>query len=349
MTVAKQDSDVVRLLNLGLTEPWRTQAVYHAVADEMRRESPDTLVLCRPCSPYLCLGYHQVYDRTVDRREPARLGLPVFRRRVGGGLTYLDSNQLFYQCVFHQSRVPPLSKDLYQTMLTAPVGALRRLGLDARLRFENEIEVDGKRIAGIGGARIGEASVVVGNILFDFAEEPLARVWRTPSESFRELALSALREQIVTLRQLLGEISVEALEGILLDEFARAWCRPLEAGALTRAEEQRSRELGEQMSSPEYLNLHQESEAAAPMKGLKISARVSIRAGEVEVAGRRLRASFRVRGDVIEEARLECDSEERWAAMETELQGVPFREWESYLSRCLADAPAPMARHVGRP
>ncbi|NIU14771.1 MAG: lipoate--protein ligase family protein, partial [candidate division Zixibacteria bacterium] len=102
----KWDPNAIRLLNLGPTASWRTQAVYHATAEMMTADSPDTIIICQPLTPYLCLGYHQVFDSVLDRHECERRNLPVVRRRVGGGTTYLDANQLFYQCIFHHSRVP---------------------------------------------------------------------------------------------------------------------------------------------------------------------------------------------------------------------------------------------------
>lgn len=195
----KWDLNNIRLLNLGPTASWRTQAVYHATAELMTADSPDTIIFCQPLTPYLCLGYHQVYDAVLDRTECERHNLPVVRRRVGGGATYLDANQLFYQCVFHHSRVPVVAKDIYALMLAGPVATLRRLGLNAELRAVNEIEVDDKRIAGIGGGRIGEAAVVVGNLLFDFNYHAMSQVWRVPDESFRELASTALRQRITTI------------------------------------------------------------------------------------------------------------------------------------------------------
>jgi lipoate-protein ligase A len=276
MTVATP----VRLLNLGLAEPWRTQAIYHAVAETMTSETPDTLVVCRPASPYLCLGYHQVFDRVLDREECERRSLPVYRRRVGGGLTYLDENQLFYQCIFHESRAPSLSKDVYALMLEAPVSTLQSLGLDAALRFENEIEVGSRRIAGIGGARIGEAAVVVGNLLLDFDFEILPRLWRVPSEGFRDRGAAALRERLVTMRELLEWVSPDAILEILLESFARALKRPLRVGELTPEEERCSHEVRERMASPVYLNLHREegNGPVVPMMSLKISARAWIQA-----------------------------------------------------------------------
>lgn len=270
------EPNAVRLLDLGLIESWRTQAIYHAIAETMTAETLDTLVVCRPDTPYLCLGYHQVLERVLDRTACTELGLPVYRRRVGGGLTYLDQNQLFYQCIFHETRVPVKARDVYARMLQAPVATLSRLGLDAELRFENEIEVGDRRVAGIGGARIGEAMVVVGNLLFDFDRPMLARVWRAPSESFRERAASALGERLVTLKELLGSVSRDTVRDLLLEEFERALGGRLEPGVLTPEEEAHARVVRERMSSPPYLDLHREPGDVEPMTRLKISARVSV-------------------------------------------------------------------------
>jgi lipoate-protein ligase A len=297
----------------------------------MTVDSHDTIIICQPLTPYLCLGFHQVYGAVLDRAECERRSLPVIRRRVGGGTTYLDVNQLFYQCVFHHTRVPAVSRDIFALMLAAPVAALRRLGLKARLRAINEIEVDGKRIAGIGGGRIGEASVVVGNLLFDFDYSTLSQVWRAPWESFRDLASSALRKRITTIWRETGPVTIEAVQWILLDEFAKVLGRPIERGTPSQAETRYSREVAERLTSAEYLNLHSENGPGEPMKSLKISAGVHIRAAEVEHNGFRIRASFHVHGDVIEAARLESEPSRNWLEVEGKLQGVGFKEWQRYL------------------
>ncbi|MEI6044932.1 MAG: hypothetical protein WCS37_11315 [Chloroflexota bacterium] len=35
-------------------------------------DSPDTIIITRPQTPYLCLGYHDVYDAVLDRAECER-------------------------------------------------------------------------------------------------------------------------------------------------------------------------------------------------------------------------------------------------------------------------------------
>jgi lipoate-protein ligase A len=317
----------IRLLDLGLTDWVRTQSVYHAVAELMRTGSPDTVIVCRPRTPYVCLGYHQAYAATLDRVAVERRRLPVFRRRLGGGATYLDSNQVFYQCIVHHTRVPVMVSDVYRQMLAAPVSALQRFGLRARLYDMNEIEVDGKRIAGIGGGRIGEAAVVVGNVLGDFDFLAMAEVWRVPSASFRELALETMRERITTLREY-ALMDLDAFQKLLLEEFAVSFGRPIEPGELTSEEEDRSKEIAERQTSAEYLNLHSNTPSAEPMRMLKISARAWIHAAAAEIDGYTVRASFRVCDDVIEMAKLESSPRADWHAVEQGLRGIPLQAWE---------------------
>ncbi len=296
----------------------------------MTADSPDTIIFCQPATPYLCLGYHQVYDAVLDRARCEQLHLPVFRRQVGGGATYLDSNQLFYQCVFHHSRVPAVFTAVFARLLAGPVAALRRLGLDAALREINEIEVDGKRIAGTGGGQIGEACVVVGNVLFDFHYEAMTQVWRVPTEAFRELARRAMREHVVTLRQLGQSIDGETLKGVIAEEFSHSLERPLLPGALSAAEAQGARVMGARLSSPSFLALH----ADRPRKKwepLKIAARAFIHTEDVLLEHYAVQASFYVSDGVIQEARLESDPPRVWKKQETRLQGAPIHDWRKSL------------------
>jgi lipoate---protein ligase len=279
-------SDPIRLINLGMVPDWQTQAVYHALAEGMQDDSPDTIVICWPKEPYLCLGYHQVFASVFDPAECARRRLPVFRRRIGGGATYLDQNQIFYQCIFHHQHAPAMLKDIYAFFLAGPVMALRRIGLNAVLREMNEIEVDGRRIAGTGGGRMGDAIVVVGNLLFDFDYEAMAAVWHTPSASFRLLATRALQESVTTLKQFSISISIEETINLLAESFLEAMGRPLVPGKLTVAEIQSAVSEAEGLGSESSLGLHKNETEPEYLRELKISARSFIRYGTIQIDGR---------------------------------------------------------------
>jgi lipoate-protein ligase A len=294
----------------------------------MTLDSPDTIIICRPSAPYLCLGYHQAFKSTFDAEECQRRGLPVLRRRLGGGATYLDENQLFYQCVFHHSRMPAMLKDIYASTLSAPVSTLRRLGLHCDLRDTNEIEVDGRRIAGTGGGRIDEACVVVGNILLDFDFEAMTSVWRTPSESFRLLAEKALRERLITLNQLTSNHSLDQITDILIEEFSKSLDRPLQAGRLTTEELIHAKEIEKELASEEFLSLHEERDEPNSLRVLKISARAFIHADEMEFDGVKLKGNFLVSNGLIQEAIIESEPASLLGFMQNNLRGAPLKEWK---------------------
>ncbi|MEW6083037.1 MAG: hypothetical protein AB1607_00425 [Chloroflexota bacterium] len=316
----------IRLLNLGLIPPLQTQAVYHALAERISADEQDAIILCRPNAPYLCLGYHQPFDSVFDAEECRRRRLPVLRRRLGGGATYLDENQVFYQCVFHHSRMPAMLKDIYRAALSAPVNALKRLGLNAELREVNEIEVNGRRIAGTGGGRIDEACVVVGNLLFDFDFEAMTSVWKTPSASFRALAEKALRERLVTLNQLGVTTSRKTIEEMLVEEFSKSFGREIKMDSLTAEELEHVQMMEKELISREFLLLHKgQSESIRP---LKISARAYVYADEMQLDGFKLNGSFLVSQNVIQEAILESEPASNWSFLQEQLRGASFQKWQ---------------------
>jgi lipoate-protein ligase A len=321
----------IRLLDLGVIPPLQTQSVYHALAEKMTRDSQDVIIICRPSAPYLCLGYHQVFENTFDADECEQRGLPVLRRRLGGGATYLDGRQLFYQCIFHHTRMPAILNDIYALGLAAPVNTLKRLGLNAELRDLNEIEVDGRRIAGTGGGRIGEACVLVGNLLFDFDFEAMTAVWRTPSSSFRLLAEKALRQQLITLNQLAITTSLEEITEMLINDFSTAFNRPMQMATLTPEEIESAEEASRELVSDDFLSLHKERGIGDAMRSLKVSARAFIHADETCMKGYDVRGSFWVSQDLIKTAKLESEPAREWQATEKKLTGIPFNAWKEQI------------------
>jgi lipoate-protein ligase A len=228
----------IRLLDLGAVTPLRSQALYHGLAEGMGAEGPDTIVLCRPSAPCFCVGYHQSPPSELDIAWCEDRGYPVLQRRIGGGTVVLDGSQLFYQCVFHRRRAPLMVEAIYRRFLGPIVEMLRALGLPAALEAVNEIEAGGRRIAGTGGGQIGEAVVVVGNLLLDFPAETMARAWRVPSPAFRRLAEEGLRRHLVTLGEALGGCPPEAeLRRRIVRQYELSLDRPIVPGSLTATEE----------------------------------------------------------------------------------------------------------------
>jgi len=296
-------SKAIRLINLGKVESWQTQAVYHALAERMTEESPDTIIICQPDKPYLSLGHFQPFDSIFDRSEVERLNLPIFTRRIGGGATYLDKNQLFYQFIFHHSRVPVLLEKAYNTFLAAPVETLKSFGLDCKLRALNEIEVNGKRIAGIGGGRIGNAAVVVGNYLFDFDFDVMSSVWKSPSSGFKELASEAVKERIYILKHCIPALSIDDVTERLIEILPRHFNRPITMGKLSSDEYEVSNKESEKLMVKYSKNQNYKSETIG--RPLKISADVFIHSKKIGKNGKSSFISFRTDKEIVTRVKIE--------------------------------------------
>jgi lipoate-protein ligase A len=290
-------SGSVRLLDLGVVSPLRSQALYHALAERMEEGGPDTIVLCRPATPYFSVGYHQAPEEVLDLAWCRARGYPVIRRRIGGGAVYLDRGQLFYQVIVHRRRAPFDVAGIYRRFLSPAVRTLRRLGLPAELTGVNEIEVAGRRAAGTGGGQLGEAVVVVGNFLFDFPPRVMARAWRVPSPAFRRLALDGLRRHLGTLEAAPGGLPPEALvRRLLIEEYEAGLGRPLVPGCL-EAEEEAAVSLEEERLARPHPPAHSPPRRGA---GLKVTRRVWVHEWQGRVGERRARVTARLADGRIE-------------------------------------------------
>ncbi|MBT6516556.1 MAG: lipoate--protein ligase family protein [Candidatus Marinimicrobia bacterium] len=306
---------------MGQIPGWQTQAVYHTVAELMTEDTPDTIIISQPSDTYVCLGYHQKLDHVFDRQTCEEMEIPILRRKVGGGGTYLDSSQLFYQCVFHKSRVPTNSDKVYEQMLTPVVNTLKHFfDVKAELVGSHEVEMNGKRIAGIGGGQIGEASIVVGNFLFDFDFDTMASLWSVPNEIFRELAKQAMKDHIITLDDIGSMMSMEKIANQLIEEFEKYFNRKLNPGGMTINEIERAGEMGAFLRSDSFLNSMDDRDGLSKRKPLKIARNVFIHYDEIDIDGEKVMGSFRVENGKIHSIKLDNEN----SVLEKKLVGKTF-------------------------
>ena len=315
---------------MGRIPGWQTQAIYHTVAELMTEETPDTIIISQPSDTYVCLGYHQKLDHVFDRKVCNEKGIPILRRKVGGGGTYLDSNQLFYQCVFHQSRVPKDSKKVYEQMLTPVVNTLKYFfDVNAELKGSHEVEINGKRIAGIGGGQIGDASIVVGNILFDFDFDTMASMWSVPNEQFREMANQAMKDHIITLDDIGSVVPMDKFANQLIEEYETYFNRKLNPGGMTIDEIERAGEMGAYLRSDSFLNYIDDENSTSRRKPLKIARNVFIHYDKMEMEGENIAGSFRVENGKIHSVKFEKTD----LKLESIVVGEKFENWKEFIQQ----------------
>ncbi|MGH8993738.1 MAG: lipoate--protein ligase family protein, partial [Acidimicrobiia bacterium] len=171
--------------------PLRSQTLWHAIAHGVSEGAPPTLSFMRPSRPYVCLGYHRRREE-ADLAACADAGLPVFRRMVGGGVVYLDADQQFFQVTVPAASVPPARDAALRKLLLPAVAAFRAAGVPAELDDDGEITVGEAKVCGHGAGQIGDAVVVVGNLIERFDHEAAASVLRLEADARAE-ALRLMR------------------------------------------------------------------------------------------------------------------------------------------------------------
>ncbi len=317
----------IRLLDLGSVSPIRSQSIFHAVGHAFGPDSPDTILLVSPNAPYVSIGRHQDVDREVDLEYCRSLGLPVFRREVGGGAVYLDGNQLFTQWIFRAEHLPATVEARFVVYVETLVRAYRQLGIAAEYRPINDVHVAGRKIGGTGAARMGRAEVVVGSLMFDFDTETMARVLKVPSEKFRDKVRQSLNDYMTTMRRELGQPPPRAdVVAAYLASCAEVLDRTIEPGLPRPDELALAEQLDVQLASQEWLY-----EAGGMHRaGVKIHEDVRVGEGAHKAPGGLIRCVARVRSDILDDVGFSGDFSARPATMpeelEVRLRGVALAE-----------------------
>lgn len=298
--------DAIRLLDLGLVPPIRSQTIYHAVAyalDDALR-TPDTIILVAPAEPYVCIGFHQELLKEVDVEYCRAHGLPIVRREVGGGAVYLDRNQVFMQWIFHRDVLPRDVGDRFALYVTPLVETYRALGIPATYRPINDVHVQGKKIGGTGAAQIGLAEVVVGSLMFDFDFELMSKVLQVASEKMRDKIHQTLNEYMTTLTRQLGYTpDREAVVKIYLEQVQAVLGRPIVRGEPTARELALAEELDKQFVMDEWLY----QKGGLRQVGIKIHQDVRVQEVVHKTPGGLVRVTARMRDGRIDDLTLSGD------------------------------------------
>ncbi len=322
-----------RLLDLGYSEPYIAQTFYEAVAEAVHRGlSQNTLILLQPGSPYACLGYHQDLEKEIDLEFCQEAGLPVIRRSQGGGATYLDRDQVFYQIVSKGSEVIPRDVgEMFERLLSVTVETYRRLGVHAEFKPLNDVVVEGRKISGNGAGMHETASILVGNVILDLNYDLMARVLKVPDEKFRDKMAKSMREWVTTLRRELGEPpSVEEVKEIYAAAFQEVLGVKLVKGEPTREEWG----IFYQETKPRHTSrewLYMEAPQAKRVEGRAVKIAHNVKVVEADHKARKM---FRVRAEMMGEEILDVQirgdffviPKESVATLEEMLEGKKLEE-----------------------
>ena len=181
---------------------------------------PDTIRFLR-FTPSALVGRHQILTHELDLPACLARGIEVGRRITGGGAIHLDPGQLGWELIFQRSSLGIDSLEMATARIcTAAAAGLSRLGVEARFRPRNDIEVAGRKLSGTGGFFDGDLLFYQGTVLIDFDAEAMLAALRLPAAKLARHGIGSIGARLVSLRELLGAAPPpDAVQQALLDGF----------------------------------------------------------------------------------------------------------------------------------
>jgi lipoate-protein ligase A len=213
-----------RVIDTGLRDG-RANIAFDAALIEAHKAGtiPDTIRFLR-FPPTALVGRHQALSQEIHLDHCQRHGVGVARRITGGGAIYFDQGQLGWELVFHRDTlgIGDLAT-LARTICEAAAAGLGALGVPARFRPRNDIEVDGRKLCGTGGFFDGDTLFYQGTVLIDMDPAAMVAALKVPKEKLAKRNLDSAAMRVVTLKELLGHQppNAESVKNALLDGFAR--------------------------------------------------------------------------------------------------------------------------------
>lgn len=241
-------SEVWRLLDTGSLSAAHNMALEKVILTARSRNLvPDTVHFLQFSPPAALVGYHQAVELEVEEEYCRSHGIDINRRISGGGAIYMDEGQLGWE-VFARKDTPGIPKkleDMYCLLCESAVAGLAKLGVTARFRPLNDIEVDGRKISGTGGTEIGDALLFHGTVLTDFDVDTMIKCLKLPIKKLDDKQVQSFKERVVCLREVLGCLPpLPVIKKAMAEGFSEVLGIKLVAGDLTgREKEMLNREL----------------------------------------------------------------------------------------------------------
>jgi lipoate-protein ligase A len=246
-----------RVIDTGLRPAAQNIALNRALLEARQAdEIPSTLRFLR-FTPSALLGYHQSAEQELNLDYCREHGITVQRRITGGGAIYFDETQIGWELYLHKRDLGTADMQrISQRICHAAATAISALGVDARFRPRNDIEVDGRKISGTGGAFDGDALMFQGTLLIEFDVAKMLRVLRIPAEKLSDKAIASARDRVANLKDLLGHRpDMAVIRGNLVEAFESEFGIEFSDGDLTLSEHGRYQQALREIDHPDWVGL----------------------------------------------------------------------------------------------
>jgi lipoate-protein ligase A len=255
-----------RVIDTGVMEGRLNIAIGQAIVEAHRtRRVPDTLRFLR-FPPTALVGRHQALGQEINLEYCRENNIGTARRITGGGAIFMEPGLLGWELAFHRRTLGVKSlPQLTQEICEAAAEGISRLGVEARFRPRNDIEIDGRKISGTGGFFDGETLFYQGTVLVDMDPQIMVSALRVPQAKLEKRQLDSAAQRVVTLRELLGDDTpnLEEIQAALTQAFSDRFNLEMVHGQLSEEERAEADLLyREEIGTDEFVGSIEEPPAA---------------------------------------------------------------------------------------
>ncbi|RLG01936.1 lipoate--protein ligase family protein [Thermococci archaeon] len=256
-----------------MTYMWRSLGVYKATAAEIHASQevitqavgngivPPTIRIVVYDPPAVTIGYHQNLESSVNIDALKRKGYEVMRRATGGGAVLMKGPDGPEDApgweIYVPETFPNLPYDLkenYKYLSRPVVEVYRTLGVNAKFRGKNDIEVNGKKIAGVGQFRSSGGILHTGTFLFDFDVKEMLEVIKHPIEKISDKMIKSFEERVTTVKKETGKKpTIEEVMEVFKQAVEKSFGVKVYDGELTQEEKEAIKKLLKKYRSQSWL------------------------------------------------------------------------------------------------
>lgn len=177
--------------------------------------------------PSVIVGKYQDIEAALHLDRCRQRGIQYSRRSTGGG-TVIMGPEIVSLGLGIPADYPGLGSGvlgLFESLSGVLIQALSGLGIEAHFRPKNDLEVNGKKIAGLSAAaETGKSLLFHTSLLVDFDVELMLDIMKTPLVKVQDKGYNCFSQRMTTVRRELGRavpvnVVVEAIQRAFEERF----------------------------------------------------------------------------------------------------------------------------------
>jgi len=230
-----------RLIDTGVRSAAENMAFNRALLEAHQEGKSSHTLRFLQFTPSALLGFHQSADQELRVDYCKENNIEIQRRMTGGGAIYFDETQIGWELYLDKKVLGTADMNaIAKKICDAAAKGISKLGVNAKFRPRNDIEIDGRKVSGTGGAFDGDSILYQGTLLIDFDVERMMKTLRIPAEKLSDKAISSARDRVVNLKALLGEApDMDTVKKYICESFAEAFDVEFEKATEINADEKK--------------------------------------------------------------------------------------------------------------